>query len=176
MSVDVEIPVRDDTTAWPGVQALIECLCTEMVNSGLGPLCLCSPLPGSQIALDYGAEGMAWVRVAGAWPSANFPNPDPGGRGACTSPLAIQLEVGAARCAPSLGDDGELPTLSEQFEVTRLQLADMAAMRRAILCCDLANNGRVALGAYTPAGPQGGVVWGTWTVWVEEGWGRGRHF
>jgi hypothetical protein len=166
--------VVDDTTAWPAVLALIECLCTEMVNAGLGPLCLCSPLPGAQVAMDYGDQGMAWVRVEGVWPSVSFPNPEPGGRGSCTSPLAIQLEVGAARCAPALGPDGELPSLADQFDATRMQLADMSAMHRAISCCQGLGPGRLALGTYTPGGPQGGVLWGTWTVWVEEGWGRGN--
>jgi hypothetical protein len=167
--------VVEDQAAWPGVLTLIECLCTEMVAAGLGPLCLCSPMPGAQVALDYGADGMAWVRVVGAWPSSSFPSQEAGGRGGvCTSPLAIQLEVGAARCAPLLGDEGELPTLSDQFEATRLQLADMAAMRRAIQCCETGiRYRRLQLGTYSPGGPQGGVLWGTWTVWIEEGWGRG---
>jgi len=174
MTVPVLEDVREDTAAWPAVMALIECLCTEMVASGLGPLCLCSPLPGSQVALDYGAEGMAWVRVVGAWPSSTFPNQDGARGGSCTAALAVQLEVGAARCAPALGEDGELPTLSQQFEVTRLQLADMAAMRRAVQCCAAGIGYRLQLGSYTPGGPQGGVVWGSWSVWVEEGWGRGH--
>jgi hypothetical protein len=165
--------VTEDTAAWPAVTALISCLCEEMVKAGLGPLCLCGPLPGSDISLDYGTEGMAWVRVASAWPSSSFPSQDPGGRGSCTAPLAIQLEVGAARCAPSPSEDGDLPTMAEQFEATRLQMADMAAMRRAIQCCQVADSHRqMTLGAYTPNGPTGGVLWGTWAVFVEEGWGR----
>lgn len=170
----VDAPViREDQAAWPGVSALVSCLCQEMEAANLGPLCLCSPLPGSQIALDYGTEGMAWVRVVGAWPSETFPAQAPSRGRSCTAPLAIQLEVGAARCAPAIGDQGELPTLTEQFDVTRLQMADMAAMRRAIQCCATAQPGLIELGQYTPGGPQGGVVWGTWSVFIEEGWGRG---
>jgi hypothetical protein len=46
----------------------------------------------------------------------------------------------------------------------------MAAMLRAIECClGNASAKGVALGAYTPVGPEGAVVGGTWQVTVAEG-------
>lgn len=180
MTVTDEPVLIEDTAAWPGVTVLASCLCAEIEVSGLGPVCLCSPLPGADIALDYGTEGMAWVRVMGLWPSATFPSADGIGRGlgrsTCTSPLAVQVELGVARCAPMPGDDGEPPSMVDQFEATRRQLADMAAMRRAVVCCQGKDaRYRIDLGPYSPGGPTGGVLWGTWTVWFEEGWGRGNH-
>jgi hypothetical protein len=61
-----------------------------------------------------------------------------------------------------MSEGGDFPTAEQQFEATRLQMADMQAMRRAIQCC-LAKDKHV-LGAYTPIGPDGNAVGGTWTV------------
>jgi hypothetical protein len=63
-----------------------------------------------------------------------------------------------------------LPSVDDQLSATRTQMAEMAAMRRAIRCCMAADeDGKeisYALGVYTPAGPEGGCVGGGWSVIV----------
>lgn len=170
MTAVAEPPVLvEDASVWPAITSLVSCLCRQLELDGLPPVCICSPLPGETYALDYVTEdaGMAWVRLEAAWPSTNFPNPTQAAR--CDAALAFSLEVGVAYCAPILQDDGSPPDLAAQFEATRLQLAAMSSMRRAIRCCFPVSNLDVVLSGYAPLGPDGAAVGGVWTLWVAEG-------
>lgn len=167
------VDVVEDRIAWPVLIQLADCLCTELVTAGLPPTCICAPFPGEAVATDYvnQDQGMAWVRLASMFPSSAFPAQD-GTASGCLMPMAAQLEVGVLYCAPvTQGRSNRTPPgLSAMFDSTRLQMAAMAAMLRAIECClGAANRKSVALGAYAPLGPDGGVVGGTWTVTVAEG-------
>lgn len=172
MTVPPEDPLVEDKIAWPVVVQLTDCLCAELVTAGLPPTCICSPMPGEAIAADYVSreQGMAWVRVSSVYPSAVFPAQDQSASG-CLMPMAVQLEVGALYCAPvTQGRSNNPPGLSQVFDSTRTQMAAMAAMLRAIECClGAASRKGVSLGPYTPLGPDGGVVGGSWTVTVAEG-------
>jgi hypothetical protein len=159
-----------DRSIWPAITALTSCLCQTLEARGLPPVCICTPLPGEQIATDYVTEsaGMAWVRLEAAWPSTAFPN-QAVGSSSCKAPLAFAIEIGLAYCAPMSESDGTPPDLASQFEAVELQLAAMAAMRAAIECCMPANTADYAIGQYTPMGPEGGVVGGSWSIFVAEG-------
>lgn len=162
-------PLREDVAIWPALASLTSCLCQEIVASGLPEVYICTPLPGEQIAAEYVSEdaGMAWTRLVSAFPSTTFPAQALVG---CFAPLAFEVELGVLYCAPEPGADGSPPDMAAQFDATRLQVAAMAAMRRALLCCFPTGNSKdLILGPYAPIGPDGGVVGGTWTVWVAEG-------
>ena len=166
--------LRVDLDVWPTMMRLVDCLCTELAESGLDT-CFCGVLPGQDIAAQYvntkTREGMAWVRLNGAWPYSLFPAMD--SQAVCAAPLAYELEIGALFCAPAFADSrGTPPSLAAQFEATQTQMAAMAAMRRAIVCC-LGTGKYAVIGQYTPVGPAGDVVGGTWAVTVDEGMRRG---
>lgn len=169
MTTLAEPVLRTDTLVWPAMTALAECLCTEIIASGLPPTCLCGVLPGEQIDASYvsSSEGMAWVRLAGAYPYQSFPNATVSGN-SCVMPLAFEIEVGALWCAPVGDSRGNPPSMEAQFETAEIQVAAMAAMHRAIRCCLPTERAQSALGQYTPAGPEGGVVGGTWNLYVAE--------
>ena len=173
MTVPVdEVVLVEDRLAWPVLVKLTDCLCQELLSSGLPPTCICSPMPGEAIAADYvsPSQGMAWVRVNSVFPSTTFPAQDQSAFG-CAVSIAVQLEVGVLYCAPvTEGRSNKPPGLGQMFDSSRLQMAAMAAMLRAIECClGRASHKSVALGAYTPMGPEGGVVGGSWQVTVAEG-------
>lgn len=153
-----------DAPVFASMVALQQCVCEEIEKRGLPSVCFCGVVPGSTAVLDFAEEGMAWVRLNTAAPSIVFPSQDQSLR-SCGAPLAYQFEVGIVRCAPTLDDDGSPPTLEEQFEATRLQMADMEAIRAAIQCC-LPNASKI-LNSYTPYGPQGGALGGWWTVYTD---------
>ena len=160
-----EIPPEryvEDDAIWPIMVRLQQCLCETLQERGLmnEDGCFCGVLPGDNVAWDYG-NGMAWVRLVDAYPSTTFPAPNTTPRGSCAAMLVGTLEVGLLQCAPTLRADGSLPTQAEQFEATRLQLAGMRAMHQAIACCDI---NLIVLGNYTPQGPQGVMVGGTWQI------------
>lgn len=159
-----EIPPEgyvEDDAIWPIMVQLEQCLCETLEERGLRPgNCFCGILPGDSPSWDY-SEGMAWVRLIDAYPSTTFPSANTTPRVSCGAMLVATLEVGLLQCAPMLGPGGELPTEIDQFESARLQIAGMRAMQQAIACCDL---DLVVLGSYTPTGPQGGLVGGTWQI------------
>lgn len=172
--LDASTDLRVDLDVWPTMMRLVDCLCTELAESGLDT-CFCGVLPGQAIAAQYvntkTREGMAWVRLNGAWPYNLFPSTDVTAQ--CAAPLAYEIEVGSLFCAPAFADSrGTPPSLAAQFEATQVQMAAMAAMRRAIVCC-LGTGKRAVLGQYAPLGPEGDVVGGVWTVIVDGGLTRG---
>lgn len=155
----------DDTLIWPAMEALSACLCAELAVAELLPDdCFCGLMPGSETPFDY-SNGMAWVRLVNAFPSNEFPTVESTLRGSCQAPLAAELEIGVLNCAPGITSTGVLPTQEQQFEATRLQIATMAAVRRAIVCCEVDT---LLLGSYTPIGPDGGLVGGSWQVWIGQ--------
>jgi hypothetical protein len=171
---------REDTTVYPVMVQLSACLCTEIQASGLPNPCFCGVLPGSSVVLDFCGDGkcggtcggQAWVRPVDMYPSAQFPVADVNPTN-CNSPLAFRLEVGIARCMP-MGTNSAVggytpPTLEQQLDAARLQMADMAAIRRAIQCCMAANdNLDYVLESYTPLIPQGGCGGGAFTVVIRN--------
>lgn len=169
MSVITDGLLVADKSIWPTITSLASCLCQTLVDRGLPPVCICTPFPGEDIATDYVTEdaGMAWVRLVSAYPSTAFPSPN--AEATCTSPLAFEIELGVAYCAPIGDSDGSAPTFADQFESVETQLAAMAAMRVAMQCCFPGNRIDVVLGQYTPMGPQGAVVGGVWSLFVAEG-------
>lgn len=160
--------IRLDRAIWPVVEAMSVCLCTTLDEAGLGDLCYCGPFPGQQAydQMGEGTLGQAWVRVVRIFPSITFPTIEQTPRRSCGAELAVELELSVMRCAPMPTDSGRVPpTMSEQWDATRLQMADMAAMQRAVQCC-YTDSDLVMLGNYTPSGPAGGVVGGAWQVFV----------
>ncbi len=159
--------IREDRTIWPVMTAMAGCLEAEFEKSGLGGIDKMLLWPGADITDLRGDGGcvQAWVRLNQEYPSTNFPNQDTTHPGT-QWPLAIEIVVGVAHCV-SIGDDPrEGPTPEEVFNDTRLQLAYMSAMRRAICTCLNAEKKVYILEDYTPSGPLGGTVMGEWAVLV----------
>lgn len=162
----VEQEFKLDQGAWPAMLELVDCLCNEIRDSGLPKVCFCGVLSGSEPPLDYCDDGQAWVRLVTEYPSTVFPLPEEDLR--CTAPLAFQLEVGIGRCAPQMHDASTPPTMQEEFDATQLQMADKAAILRAIRCCfQQFDRDEVVLGRYTPF-HGGDCLGGFWTVTISE--------
>lgn len=171
----------EDAVAWPTMLRLIGCVSTELEKSELPGVCQAAVIPGPGAVMDACAAcgksgssctGQAWVRFVAEFPSQDFPAPDVSG-GRCNSPMAYILEVGIARCLPT-GSTNALngykpPSLEELVDATRLQMADKAAMRRAIQCCVKDMDVSYNLGQYTPMTVPGDCGGGTWqvTVWSQ---------
>lgn len=150
----------DDTLIWPTLVALQQCLCEELEDRDLLPgECFCGVVPGDQTAYDY-SEGMAWVRLDAAYPSTAFPTRDTDLNN-CGASLAFDIEVGVLHCYPNMDNSGNPASLDQKFEATRKQMATMAAMRRAILCCQ--GDNLIVLNSYTPI-TDALLVGGSWSL------------
>lgn len=147
---------REDTTIWPVLEELQRCLCATLDEHGVMPgKCLCGIVPGAEASWDF-PDGIAWVRLIAVAPVAGLD------RSSCGVPLEAEIEVGVLNCAPTPTARGVLPDEAALRESARLQMAAMDAMRRAITCCYEGDH--LSLGIYTPLGPQGGLVGGSWTA------------
>lgn len=145
-------------------------LVVQMRKAGTEDLCATSLYPGEAAPLDYAeCGGMLWVRLITSYETASFPAPnnDPGLCNQTT--LAYQLEVAVMRPAP-IPDDFtggfvDLPDDAEHTASTHHQMDDMEAMHEALRKArkDIE---QVAIGSYTPVGPVGGTVGGSWTLVV----------
>lgn len=142
---------------------LTTCLCSQLLDDELPPVCFCGIVPGAEVALDYAGEcenecGMAWVRLIGSAPSVTVgvPSALPGN---CSTGINIDVELGVVRCIGVGGPDGQPIEPSELAAAAVLQQADMMAMWRAVACCRDSKDW--VIGAYTPFGPDGGLVGGT---------------
>jgi hypothetical protein len=156
------MPYRADTLIMPALIALHECLCAELVTSDLAADCNCAIVHGAavNVAPPVVGRGTAWVGVDTIFPSKTFPTQDTG-TSACGAPLVATVTVGLLRCY-AVKATGESP--EQTLLYMDKQMADMAAMRRAIVCCSNLDQIDVSLGTYTPIGPEGGVYGGTWSV------------
>jgi uncharacterized repeat protein (TIGR04076 family) len=163
-----------DTRIWPLTTKLASCLCAELAASGGPEPCFCGVLAGDSVAYDYCSPcqgdqcGMAWVRLASIIPMpSNTANSGLTLPGRCAPALVGIFEVGVLRCAPTLTEDGQLPDMAVQLAAAELQASDMAAAGRAAACCF--TDGRiVTVGEWSPAGPIGGCLGGSWSVSVGE--------
>lgn len=169
----------EDTSIYPVYVSLLACLEQSLVEQGGPGLCYVGPMEG-EVVLDHcgggtcgdgGCGGQAWVRLIDTFPSQTFPALDTIPRN-CNSPFAFTLEVGVARCAPT-GQGGpngyEPPPLADRLEAIRLQTADIAAMRRAIMCCFGQGERDYIIGMYDQSVVNGGgCIGGAFSVSVWE--------
>lgn len=156
------------STAFDRLAALAECLCAELAKAGSPDVCFCGILPGEVASSDYMGgcgtkNGMAWVRVKNLYPATSVGTPDIT-VGNCNKELGIDVEMGIMRVY-SVGDSrGNPPTPAQSLEAAALQIMDAETMLRAISCCDAISGRDFVLSQYDPAGPEGGVVGGMWTI------------
>lgn len=162
---------REDTDVYPVMLALAECATAELVKSGLTPITKVTVQPGPNPVMDYVGNGddcgEIIVNLNTGFPVDGFPNPAEDGL--CTSEFAYEVALAIFRCAPPLHGTKNAPlppTPEEQTNATREYLADMAAMKRAILCCMQQQKRQYVLRVWTGYGPSGNVVGGVWTVLV----------
>lgn len=155
-----------DRRFWPTMLDLRTCLCNELAKSAPDErLCSCAVLPGPpDLATVADGMGVAWVRQIGSGAAAQTNDIDTAPCGALWEAV---IEMGVIRCAPV--PQGRADTISDEQweETTELVLADQAAMLRA-LCCVKVHRASWSLGQYTPYGPEGGLVGGTWSFTLQE--------
>jgi hypothetical protein len=150
---------------------LTACLCQQVADLGLPPLCRCGVVPGDSVVIDLetcagngGKCGQGWVRLNRCYDASalGVPNivPRP-----CGPTYAMEVEVGIARCAPVPDSRGRAPSVDDMLAAAQLQMLDMEAIRLATVCCF---DDRILVGDYLPISAEGAVVGGSAlaTGWV----------
>ena len=156
-------------------QKVKECLCESFADE----LCYCGLMLGDDTSplgiINCGGDakcGIAWVRPVEIFPSANFPLADLEGETLRPGPLAMQFQVGIARCYPRPERGHQYPDPDKIDKAFARYMADMETARRAIMCClnsrdplwrDLTSR----LGSWTPLPAESGASGGVWNAWVQ---------
>lgn len=163
-----------DPVVMPRAQALLECLREQIALVSTPPARVGFRTGDtvealiSQVANEC-CDGMAWVRVVRFFPSSEiFPEQDSSPLPKGTSAWAIELEVGAMRCAPTDGPTG-IPSVEDWDNLTVQIMDDAAAMRRAICCYIEGASSRIRNtlpGEWSPLPTEGGCAGGTLSVIV----------
>lgn len=138
------------------------------VDAKLCVKCEVNLLPG-QLPM-WTSVDMAWVRLVNAYPSTTFPQQRVGDDN-CAAPLAYGVEVGIIHCIPGVGNRGQAPTAATLEEITVQILQDMEDIKEALRCC--LPGWLLILGTWTPIGPTGNVVGGTWQMQIAREYGDG---
>lgn len=168
------MPLLVENVFWPTMLDIASCLCAEIEKSELPNTCFCGIIPGESVPLDYcdpcegGECGMAWVRLVSVQPLFDIGLGDSAGGNPCNTQMVASVEVGIARCAPGPDLRGRPPTMADQLAATELQFADMAAARRAAVCCKLESDLRRNVSTWLPFGPSGGCMGGIWTITLAQ--------
>jgi hypothetical protein len=135
-------------------------------------LCSLTAYPGIGVVIDYGLEtdgcgGMGWVRIVSVNPTVGYPNADVTLSNCGAYDFAYLVEIGIMRPSPEITEDAvngvEIPTDAENFDAAMKQIDDIHWMHEAIVRTRPAYSDTLP-GQWTPLGPEGGMVGGTWTV------------
>lgn len=150
--------------AWASLDRLRTCLGTAIAEAKLPPVCALAVMPGQGVAHDFvyscdDKDGLAWVQLTAQYPSTNVAQPTRGVT-KCGADYGIGVNIGIIRSFP-IPEDGEPPEVSVFEAMALQQLREMEVIRYALVCCYPED---VALGSYTPIGPQGGAFGGAWVA------------
>lgn len=145
------------------LEALAMCLCAQITADGSPEPCFCGVVPGDGVSLTYGTDcdardGMAWVRINAMYPSSAVGSQDTTVNN-CGSEIGVDIELGIMRAMP-IDPNGEQIDDADLLAVTRQQTKDALTLFRAATCCAAIPGKELIVGAYTPAGPLGGLVGG----------------
>lgn len=149
------------------------CLLAQIRKDQLPEPCWVGIIPGAQAVANFmpecftgdGPDGAAWVRMVTGYPSMEPGLQIESPLDSLIAPMGYELEVGIVRSLP-IPEEGLDP--AQSAEVTTLQMRDMLCIRAAILCCTIFERGDLLLGPYTPLGPEGGTVGGSFQVGIQS--------
>lgn len=139
-----------------------DCLCTFLESSLGGAVCRCTVYPSSIPTADIceqsaDGHGEAKISITNIFDSRRFPFPiqDAECRDSFT---VIEITQTVWRCAPMVGDDGELPLEEDVDLASAILLDDARAMRCAVKCC--LDTNLVVVGSWSLSPASGGCIGG----------------
>lgn len=148
---------------------LAGCLCATLSAASTPEPCFCGVVPGETVLADLASgcdtrNGVAWVRIASAYPSVTVGQADtrPGN---CATGSGLDIEVGVLREVAAYLEP-EAVTEAESLAAALLQHDDMASILKAIRCCTTLDPNDYIVGQYRPMGPLGGMIGGAWMLHV----------
>ena len=160
-------------TAYSIMVDLAACLLNEITDRELPMPCTVAVMPGESVVPEYQGPctnkkhvcGLGWVRMMTGYPATGVGVRN-ANTGNCNSTLGLDLNMGITRCITLPTDPRTTMRTAELEALAKSTADDMEAMRAAIVCCANQPGKDLLLGAYSPIGPAGGMVGGSWSMSV----------
>jgi len=153
---------RVDQVALPLAQRMLQCLDSAVDELESKPKHR-GLMPGraavflATINENICCDGLAWVLIVSS-------TPEDTDRQRCgVLSYTVVLEIGIARCAPPVAIR-TIPPMDVYNTATELQMADYAAMSKAICCYQATSLRRTLEGPWAPLDVQGACMGGTMTL------------
>lgn len=139
-------------------QELLDCCCSALEKTACG----CPDrafVSAGAVAWDRCCDGgQLWVGVERIYAYSAFPAP--AGIINCFPPLAADIVIGILRCAPTVNDQGEPPTVDALNTSSAQVYEDAYAVTNGVLCCLVPTQRErlFVMGNQRPVGPSGGCT------------------
>lgn len=163
-----------DVAVWPLLVQALACLQTNVSALESPPLYV-QIRPGVAFSAglsqmeDECCQGSAWIRVVSITPTDTFPAA--AGVGNCGPyALAVEIELGILRCAPTRSDidPSMIVTGQQHYDAARLVMNDAAALRRTACCiAALEDVGNYLIGQWTPQQVEANCMGGTMNMTIQ---------
>lgn len=176
MTASLTVPTGPaDPIATPVAEQLLACFTEKLAELPKVPKYIqmrvgteTGPLIGPNV--DECCSGLAWVRIAGVFPSSDFPQPDSDWSPCGPFAYAVQLEMGVAFCMPwsdseSGFDDIDPPGTNDWGVASVTQQQHQNLMRQTAACCFVTPQRRI-VGEWSPLPVEGGCTGGKLMVTV----------
>lgn len=155
----------DDTKIWPLLTELAAEQYVQSGEAGLPEPCFHGVVPGETLSFDYcqpcttaGKCGTYWVRLV----SMREIEGELGRRTVCAKQFEIDIEMGAIRCFQTVSAGGKAASPEQNEAAFRLQMAERQVIETVLRCGHKEYDPLLA--QYSPIGPLGGCVGGSWTA------------
>lgn len=146
------------------LETLRDAVAEQFETDGHDNFCLLTLMPGENVPFDYCDkcdDGMAWVRLVSLQPPQDRLERQ---TVTCYTEMSMTVEIGHIFAAPWPDADGDLPEQHEHHDAALRQIKSSDLMLRALLCTDLPGDETPAEPTYTPLGPDGGCLGGSWSA------------
>ena len=145
------------------------CLQAQMEVDGVPDVCFAGVIPGDTPYADMAKVGncgrkcgMAWVRLDSLYP-AEAPGVQKAVPNNCSARIGFDVEIGILRCI-KIPERGKPWPADLTHKSSDLQARDAMTMWRAVECCSSIDPQDRLLNIYSPMGPLGDLVGGSWSL------------
>lgn len=170
--MSLPVGLVDDHVFLPRLQRLCDAVSKALAEAGGPKLAISTLWTGTEMPPlgTMGGEecGAMWVSPGQILPTVSFPIPDEG-ESSCSTSRMMTVSIGVARCMPRPSDTrGVVADAQDVFDSIRLQMSDMEAVRRGVLCSYVNEDEDflASLESWTPIQDTASTVGGVWQVWI----------
>lgn len=148
--------------------AILDCVQLELIAAGRNVPEDVFVAPGLP-AFDHEC-GALWIRVVRYYSSDEWPIESTPSLIKCNTDMVAEIGLGITRCQSGIAaiETGGHPSPEQQSSDAAGLVCDAGALLRGMVCCyEPSPNIDIVAGAWTQLEPQGGVIGGEWSAFID---------